>query len=74
MKSFKALVSQIMIQKIGVDFRDLCLPDIDFENYFDEDFTEDEAKNAAEDCASDIIYDLNLTPKTNHRQDVFYPY
>jgi predicted nucleotidyltransferase len=51
MKAFKALVYQIMIQKIGVDLEDLCLPDIDFENYFDEDFTEDEAKNAAEDCA-----------------------
>ena len=57
MKRFLQLVNQVLAEKgLPVDIHDL--PDVDFYNYFDEDFTEDEAKDAAEElvlCEADNL-------------------
>lgn len=57
MRQFIAICNQVLAEK-GLPIGMEDLPDVDFYNYFDEDFTEDEAKDAAEElilCESDNL-------------------
>lgn len=58
---FKRIVNETLQRKVPVDLDDL--PDVDLNDYFDEDFTEDEARGAAEDCVSEMLYELGWNDK-----------
>ncbi len=56
---FVKLVDSVLLEKIGLTSADL--PDIMFDNYFEEDMSMEELKDCAFECAMDILYDNGYT-------------
>ena len=57
--NFQSIVNRMLASKTGMVLDDL--PDIDFYQFFDEDFDEEEINDAAKECVSTILYDNEMT-------------
>jgi hypothetical protein len=59
MKRFLKIVNEVLESKgYPIDIQDL--PDVDFYEYFDDDFSEDDARKGAEELVGMLIYDGDL--------------